>query len=429
MNVLDIPRNAVICQDVLFVPMEALVEPSEDLDLLVITEALDPLRTRFHQLVAHPHVRQESRFLQHNRVRLEFNLQQYQKVTMHTQTNDNNQHSDQVKDLLFRSFEEIVRCNQLITNGPRSCGDLDKDDLTRKVLFAFQVKRFSSCRCLDETRTEKMISKAVTASLPIPVTIVCGPLKNRRLKTSQSPDWAEFFQYVQLTRFHRSILEIYPPGLQVKLLLDDARAEYANKVPRDVFLQYKEGVQTLLESLSLGSWLQASSLFPIYDDLEVTRYLPIAQAEVHNIFDTSTDQELADVTRNAWENNDDNTDAQEAVRRYLIAQKAETLAGLWDYDESIFLRYGRAPLSLQRLWSVRKGSSDLPWQGIGGIALFQDGEYRPCVWQQYRSCSLRPLAAIPVSHTAVLPSTIPLFQVLCDQNSETPCETCPIASM
>lgn len=339
-------------------------------------------------------------------------------------------YEEQVKAVVSSALCEIAKCNERVSRRTLASSQSPISQSAQELLLAvLQVKRFSSCKSKDASILHAVVARAAKERRPVPITILCGPLKNRKLNRAQHPDWAEIFQYAQLARYHQAIQEVYPLGIEIELLLDDARAEYANQVPRNIFEEYAQGVSSLLASLQLSSWIRISSLYPVYEQLQVRSYFNIANRLSQKVFDTYSEEDLAEVTRNAWENIDDAVDPQEAVRRYFVAQKAESLAGFWNNDERIILRYGRSPASVQRLWSVRKGSSDLPWQGIGGVAQFEDKEFRPCVWQQYRSCSLQLNGEVATGHHIPgIPEKIPFFKSLCAQSGDSKCMECPIQS-
>ena len=293
-------------------------------------------------------------------------------------------------------------------------------------MAAIQSKRFCSTKGARAEEMMGIIEQAVTSGRPIPLTLLCGPLKNRRLRIRQAPDWAEFFQYVQLARLQQTVKAVYPPGIHIELLLDDARAAYANNVPWSVFHTYASGVEELVRTLNIHTWVTVRSMRTVYDMLNVLTFVPEAERIVHEQIGTHGGSLGADAVRNAWENCVDDSPAQEAVMRYLVAQQAETLAGFWRCSDRMLLRYGRNPTDIHRMWSVRKGSSDLPWQGMGGIAQFPDGELRPCVWQHYRACRFELIDMIPLhTPTPGLPHAIPFFQAICSESSDTCCSTCP----
>ncbi len=296
-----------------------------------------------------------------------------------------------------------------------------------RVLAILQANRFSRNKGKFGDNALKIINAAIATKKPIPISVVCGPLKNRRLNTSQAPDWAEVFLYAQLARIAKAVREVYSPGINVELILDDARCQYANDVPNSIFEEYAQNTGKLLSALNLSpAQIYTSSQKPIYNRLDVYSHIPEAEVLVSDFLKSSTVQDSWNtITRNSCENNTEGCDSEAAAIRYLVAQKAEILAGFWQNSDRILLRYGRSPDEVQRLWTIRKGSTSLPWQGIGGILVLPDGELRPCIWQPYRECGLKLLIETKISFfSELLPTTIPILHQADCPNPQVECGNC-----
>lgn len=261
------------------------------------------------------------------------------------------------------------------------------------ILAILQTNRFSRNKGKFSENNKKVIHSAVASGISIPLSVVCGPLKNRLLEVGQKPDWAEVFLYAQLASIDKAVKEIYSPGISVELILDDARCQFANGVEDSVFKEYAQNLANLLTDLNLNSnQIVLSSQKPIYEKININKYISEAESIVTEFIKSESGQSNWNtVTRNSCENNSEGCDTEAAAVRYMIAQEAEVLAGFWQNPERIMLRYGRNPEEVQRLWTVRKGSTALPWQGLGGILVLPDGDLRPCVWQPYRECGLKIL--------------------------------------
>lgn len=270
------------------------------------------------------------------------------------------------------------------------------------------------CRDKGEESPTRLsiIESAILNNNPIPLSVLCGPLKNRRLNVPQQPDWAEVFMYAQLARLARAVSEVYTPGIHLEIILDDARAAYANNINDSIFVEYSSRLKALLNSFGLtDSKVAVKSQRLIYDQLKVLDKMDEASSLVSCFMDSDAGRCCWNtLARNSCENNCDEADSDTAAKKYLVAQKAEILAGFWNNPERIMLRYGQSPDFIPRLWTIRKGSMGLPWQGFGALLQLPNGEFRPAVWQPYRACSIKHLGWITPSVTnPYLPESLPVI--------------------
>jgi hypothetical protein len=318
---------------------------------------------------------------------------------------------------------------QAISSWAQSSPRRQKKTVTgNQVLAALSSNRFARDKGEPCQARLRAVERAIIAECPIPVSILCGPLKNRRLNVPQQPDWAELFLYAQLAKMASAVQEIYAPGVSVEIILDDARAGFANEVESHIFVQYREAIQRLLNSLGVDpSKIRISSQLPIYEKLGVLDHVEEAQAQVDQFMNSYNGQCCWEtISRNSCENNCDETDCNAAAVRYLVAQKAEILAGFWQNTERVMLRYGQSPEFVPRLWTIRKGSMGLPWQGFGALLKLENGEFRPAVWQPYRACKITHLGwATPPVANPYLPAALPVIsEANCPTDRDT-CGECP----
>lgn len=303
-----------------------------------------------------------------------------------------------------------------------------KSVTANQVLSAILSNRF--CREKGDPNQARLraVERAILAGCPVPVTVLCGPLKNRRLNVPQQPDWAEVFLYSQIARMASAVQEVYSPGIHVEILLDDARAGYANQVPDEVFLEYSARIKGLLSSFGLNeSRMRVASQRAIYDKLHVLDFIPQAEDAVGTFLNSEQGRCCWNkIARNSCENNCDGDDCDAAALRYLVAQRAEILAGFWENSQRVMLRYGQSPDFVPRLWTIRKGSMNLPWQGFGALLKLSNGEFRPTVWQPYRACSIKLLGWIEApALQELLPSSIAVISEADCPSDKTECGGCP----
>jgi len=303
-----------------------------------------------------------------------------------------------------------------------------KSVTANQVLSTILSNRF--CREKGESNQARLraVERAILASCPIPVTILCGPLKNRRLNVPQQPDWAEVFLYSQIARMASAVQEVYSPGIHVELILDDARASYANQVPDEVFLEYSARVKGLLSSFGLNeSRMRVASQRPVYEKLHVLDFIPQAEDAVESFINSATGRCCWNkISRNSCENNCDGDDCDAAALRYLVAQKAEILAGMWENSQRVMLRCGQSPEFVPRMWTIRKGNMNLPWQGFGALLKLPNGEFRPAVWQPYRACGIKLLGWVEApALQELLPSSIAVISEADCPSDKATCGGCP----
>ncbi len=330
--------------------------------------------------------------------------------------------SSQVDTLITESMASIEDWSKTLPRTPK------KKITGNQILSAILSNRFARNKGEPCQARLRAVERALIAECPIPISILCGPLKNRRLNVPQQPDWAELFLFSHLAKIAEAVKEIYAPGIQVEIILDDARASFANDIPEEIFLQYRQAMIRLLESINLdSSKIKISSQKPIYERLEVLNHLDAARIEVDKFRNSYTGQCCWEkISRNSCENNCNESNCEAAAVRYLVAQKAEIMAGFWQNSERVMLRYGQSPEFVPRLWTIRKGSMGLPWQGFGAILKLESGELRPAVWQPYRACGITHLgwATSPVSNP-YLPAALPVISEENCPADKADCGECP----
>jgi len=303
-----------------------------------------------------------------------------------------------------------------------------KSVTANQVLSALLSNRF--CREKGEPNHPRLraVERAILAGSPVPVTILCGPLKNRRLNVPQQPDWAEVFLYSQIARMASAVQEVYSPGIHVEILLDDARAGYANQVPDEVFLEYSARIKGLLSSFGLNeSRMRVASQRAIYDKLHVLDFVPQAEDAVGTFLNSEQGRCCWNkIARNSCENNCDGDDCDAAALRYLVAQRAEILAGFWENSQRVMLRYGQSPDFVPRLWTIQRGSmARLPWQGLGALLKLPNGEIQPAVWKPYRSYEAKPIGMLETPSIAEqLPNSIPVLCATQHVAGNSDCSAC-----
>lgn len=238
------------------------------------------------------------------------------------------------------------------------------------------------------------IQTAMARQTPIACILGHGPLKNPNNTPAPTADWAECFTYGQLLRLNRAIAALYPPGLSVELILDDARAQAANGVSPTLTQVYHESVERLIGAdVFAGVIRRATPIGELYRAFDHARYLPQAHAHIDRWMADPQHAESLALYRShartnlpAWrlrEAADPEAVIDAAVHRYLTWYEAEKRCGLWHRPDTIALRYSPHVGACQ-IFTLRKGSVSQPWQGQGALQVCGPDRFDPTLLTRAR---------------------------------------------
>jgi hypothetical protein len=235
------------------------------------------------------------------------------------------------------------------------------------------------------------IQQAIERYQPIPLIVGHGPQKNPNNCLSPEADWAEFFLLSQLAYLNRMIQAEYPPGLQIKLYLDDARAEGANQIPEQRTTAYRQSLIELIQQLN-AEWLfcEVISLKTLYEEFSVWETVNQLKQQQAIFSDVISDKDLISAAKNfpftlepfCHLNHDQKQGLiRQAAIQYRLYLEAENQSGLWQEPDRLYARFNNHEGFLQ-LFTLRKGSVTQPWQGKGCLKLTSNGKLEPFVLTQ-----------------------------------------------
>jgi hypothetical protein len=226
---------------------------------------------------------------------------------------------------------------------------------------------------------------------PIRIFVGFGSLKNQNAVAYSRADWADFFALCHLVAWHNKVQRVYPPGLQLQLLFDDAVSLYANHVNKNLIDSYIACVTDLLRALQLGSIFPSPSRlthnawFLRFGPYQLVRmvWMRIAERSVRRWeADPANRTQLERMTEFARHNlvfspdvgpAEQDRQAREASHRFRVAWEALTkLNRIFARKNRLLALYldgsqHHLPQAALRLSSVAKGQITQPWQGEGAL--------------------------------------------------------------
>lgn len=228
--------------------------------------------------------------------------------------------------------------------------------------------RFSKRRATDPTRFLEYLNRQYQEELPLLFRLGAGPVKNvRQYGASQAPDLAEYLMLVQLARVMEAVAAIYPYGVRVQMIPDDIRGRHANSWREEYGRRYIAGLQCMVRELGFAAWLEVENgQSRVYDRYNVDAYRDVAEKQV--LCSPDFQKKFETACLKAQQNlvlSQESKAGKQAVResaiRYLIANQAEALSGMWTPQDAFPLRYAHHDHHFQ-LFTMGSGLTKLPWQ-------------------------------------------------------------------
>jgi nucleoside-diphosphate-sugar epimerase len=301
----------------------------------------------------------------------------------------------------LRARAEEAICRHWVAAAPREpIGPLspaETEERSRAALDALLTRQFRVGRLPDADVYEQLLGRVrrrVRKGQPIAVTVGFGPLKNPAAVAHSRADWAEFFALCHLVAWHNKVQRVYPPGLRLQIVFDNATLARANDADPRRMDAYMSSVADLILALGFDAVLphpamQSSFTWPFHLGL----------------------YQLADWRVRRWERDPANQDQVE--RMIEFARRNVVLpAGLGPGDRARYLhqsshrfricweamRLSGLPRSKNRLLAVYldgtqhhfhgaslhltsldKGQVTQPWQGEGALLDNGHGRLEPFV--------------------------------------------------
>jgi hypothetical protein len=226
---------------------------------------------------------------------------------------------------------------------------------------------------------------------PIRIFVGYGSLKNQNAVTYSRADWADFFALCHLVAWHNKVQRVYPPGLQLQLLFDDAVTLFANRVNKKLIDSYIASVTDLLRVLQFGSIFSPPSRlthngwFLRFGPYQLCRMVLMRIAE-RNVrrweMDPANKKQLERMTEFARHNlvfsrdvgpAEQDRQARDASHRFRVCWEALNKASrIFSRKDRLIALYLDGSQHHQQqvvmhLSSVAKGQMTQPWQGEGAL--------------------------------------------------------------
>lgn len=286
-----------------------------------------------------------------------------------------------IQDYFFKAWEVL---NNYAATPTRKLNKKEMSRLPQLLFETLMSRRFRKQHPDDPENVMAAIENAIANQTPIDATLTYGPLKNPNNSPYQAVDLAEFYAMVQLARQATAIKEIYEPGLQVTIQVDDSRAEYANQACPVRMASYFDSLRNWVAQAPLNALIKSvvpfSQLYPQYDhashleaaNLQILRWksAPENQSKLLMYYERARRNLYFDQSMSLDEREEF---IRDAVHRYMVCYEAEKLCGIWSQPNTLYMHYTNHP-GVYQIYTFRKESVSQPWQGQGGLMLTQQGK-------------------------------------------------------
>jgi hypothetical protein len=274
--------------------------------------------------------------------------------------------------------------------------------ISRSVLNAMLTRPFRNSKFPSEqdyARQLRCVRHWVRRGRPIRVSMGYAPMKNLNAARVSRADWAEFFALCHLCAWHNKAQAIYPPGLKIKIVFDDAAVGLANRPDHHQMDSYINSVGQLVSMLGYDSfirgigrhssfaWLFHIAPFPLARlHLRIWESNPANQAVIQRM-NTYARRNL--VLPSGLSEEELERLCRKASHRYRLYWEALLIA-LWIqrvtfFGNSLVAMYldgnqHHIPLKgALHLTTLGKGQITQPWQGEGALCDNGHGQLVPFV--------------------------------------------------
>ena len=293
------------------------------------------------------------------------------------------------------------------------------DSVSKAALDAILVRKFRVTKLPDDEERRQLFSRVryfVRRSRPIQIRLGYAPMKNQNAVTYSHCDWSEFFAFCLLAEWYTKVVSAYPPGLQIKLVFDDASVLMANKIDRRYMDVYIQSIRRLIhhlqyETLFVGvirhTWFSWIFNFGLYQlaDYRVRRW----EADVANKEQIEKMAEYAQrnlIMAGSLGDAERRRRFMEASHRYRVYFEALGLSGLTRLGNSIvgmYMNGAQHHIPIRpalHLATLRKEFVTQPWQGAGALESNSRGRLLPYVATTSR---MKKESTISLTHLDVIP--------------------------
>lgn len=234
----------------------------------------------------------------------------------------------------------------------------------------------------------------VRRARPVGLTLGFGPIKNPNATDDNRAEWAEAFALHQVARLDAAVRAVYPPGLRVRIVCDDALVRRVNGVPVAMTRQYMDSLRRLIEALDLTYLFRGVAPLKRYEPLlHLGLCFWRARRRVRRWdADPANREAIERMNRHAFKNLPPTPGRSEAERwnearrasyRYRLYWQALEISSIQRLQRPLMALYS-SERGLLRLYSLCKGNVTQPWQGEGCLTVNEKGELIPFVLTQER---------------------------------------------
>jgi hypothetical protein len=282
------------------------------------------------------------------------------------------------------------------------------DKVSRDVLNVLLTRPFRNDKFPDiddYMRQLQCVRYWVRRSRPIRINVGYAPMKNLNAARDSRADWAEFFALCHLCAWHNKAQAVYPPGLHLRIVFDDAAVGMANRPERAHMDSYIDSVDQLVARLGYNCFIRGTGrhssfawlfhLFPFTVSrlhLFLWERIPAHRAVIERM-DTYAGRNL--VLPSTLSPDERHRLCRKASHRYRVYWGALLIA-LWiqrvtRFAHSLVAMYldgNQHHIRLKgalHLTTLRKGQITQPWQGEGALRDNGHGELVPFVLTRERT--------------------------------------------
>jgi hypothetical protein len=243
------------------------------------------------------------------------------------------------------------------------------------------------------------VRRCVARGEPIRISMGYGAQKNPHAMYGSRADWSEFFALGHLIAWHNKVQAIYPPGLRIRIVVDDATLLWANHGDARRMASYSASLGALIRAmrfervlltpvrLSWFSWI-CRPLYPLAR-WRVLRWErdPANHDQVERMAGAA--RRNLDLPPGLAPDEEDRT-VREAARRYRVFWEAMRLSHLSQGTRNIIAMYldgSQHHIQQQvamHLTTLDKGQVTQPWQGEGALRDNGHGRLEPYVLTAHR---------------------------------------------
>ena len=263
-----------------------------------------------------------------------------------------------------------------------------EQELSHKIYDVLTSRRFR-CGPRPDKRKDKIAGQIGNRKEgdPVEVLLGWGGYKNPNLKVDCA-DIAEEATLGQLSRLNEAVKDVYPPGINVHIVLSGKRAERVNRMPPERTLAYQKSLEMLLECCNYP-FIDIIPISELYDEFSLEFEPKLAEVNerlagilpIESSFGTLLEHAMGNVYLDEKDMTERDALCRKAAIDYVVFKVAEDEARIYrGFSQSVksafaypamgHARYVEGELVPPRdshisLYTTSKGVIVQPWQAIG----------------------------------------------------------------